>query len=112
RCGTSCARLNVFRPCWRGLQCASMIYRCVRANAVTSPRVRGEEALEPADDAGVDQQTVEAACLGAVATGVGRAVTSQHDILLLFEGRVERNTGGFESNERQIGAVDAVHHDR
>ena len=55
---------------------------------------------------------VEAAGFGAVLAGVEHALAAQHDVLLLLERRIERDAGGFLDHQRQIGAVDRVHHGR
>src|SRR3954454_22461079 len=64
------------------------------------------------DQPGIDQEPVEALCLSAVVAGIEHALAPQHDPLLLLEGGIERNAGGFLDHQRQIGAIDRVHHGR
>src|SRR5579872_5905676 len=68
-----------------------------------------ETALKPLDQAGVDQQTIEAARLRTILAGVEKAPTSQHDLFLLGKGRIEREARRLLNHERQIRPVDRVH---
>src|SRR5450755_759124 len=69
-------------------------------------------ALQSLDHTGIDQEAVEALGLRAVAAGIEHALASQHDLLLLREGGIERNAGSLLDHQRQIGAIDRVHHRR
>src|SRR5580693_4598462 len=69
-----------------------------------------EPGLQSVDHPGVDQQPVEPAGFGAAPAGVKYAPAAQHDVLLLLERRIERDAGGFLNHQRQVGAVDRVHH--
>src|SRR6202035_3771610 len=68
--------------------------------------------LQSVDQAGVDQEPVEAAGFGAVLAAVEHPLAAQHDVLLLLERRIERHTGRLLDHQRQIGPVDRVHHGR
>src|SRR5262245_24895744 len=65
-------------------------------------------SLEPLDQAGVDQQPIEAARLGAAGAGVEQPLAALKDSLLLGERRIERQAGGLLHDERKIGTLDRV----
>src|SRR3984893_3683397 len=67
-------------------------------------------SLQSVHQASVYQKPVEAAGFRAVLAGVEHSLAAQHDLLLLLERRVERDTGGFLDHQRQIGPVDRIHH--
>src|SRR5881394_2245536 len=56
-----------------------------------------------------DQQAVEASRLSAVLARIKQALAAEHDVLLLLEGGIERDAGGFLDHQRQIGCIDRVH---
>ena len=60
------------------------------------------------DQAGVDQQPVEAARLGAAGAAIEQAAAALEDALLLGKGRVERQARRLQHDERQIGRVERV----
>src|ERR1700690_4111309 len=74
--------------------------------------LENEFGSQSVDHPGVDQQPVEPAGFVAALAGVKHALAAQHDVLLLLERRIERDAGGFLDHQRQVGAVDRVHHGR
>src|SRR5262245_36373545 len=63
---------------------------------------RGGGGLQPLDQAGVDQEPIEAPRLGAVGAGVEQSLAALEDLLLLREGGIERQAGRFLDDQRQI----------
>src|SRR5712692_2927705 len=64
--------------------------------------------LEMLDQAGVDQEPVEAPRLLAAGAGVEQALAAFEDFLLLGERGVERQTGALLDDQREIGRLDRV----
>src|SRR5262245_46218331 len=60
------------------------------------------------DQAGIDQQPVEASRLGAVRAQVEQALAAAEDLFLLRKARVERDPCPFQYDQRQIGRVEGV----
>src|SRR5262245_50383417 len=64
--------------------------------------------LETLDQAGVDQEPVEAARLCAVRTAVEQAAAALEDSLLLGERGIKRDARAFQRDERKIRRLDHV----
>src|SRR5262245_15928824 len=60
------------------------------------------------DQAGLDQESVEAARLGAAGAAVEQPPAALQDRLLLDKRGVERHAGRFENDERQVGRVEHI----
>src|SRR5690242_10692953 len=58
---------------------------------------------EVLDQPGIDEKTIEAACLGAAAAEIECAAAAAQDLLLLVEGRIERQPGRLLDDQRQVG---------
>src|SRR5690349_3917488 len=65
-------------------------------------------ALEPLDQAGIDQHAIEAARLGAAIAIIEQSVATLHDLLLLLERWVEWQARALQHDEGQIGALDGI----
>src|ERR1700754_2072957 len=131
---TSRSRPNCSASCWSIIRCGCIGRRSCRVGKANGSRecapdgvptidvrwwARRKSAfahptkfLQILDDPGVDQESVEAPCFGAVLAGVEQALAAEHDLLLLLEGRIEGYAGGFLDHQRQIGGIDGVHHRR
>src|SRR5262245_22350115 len=67
-----------------------------------------EVALKSLDQAGVDQQPVEAARFRAAGAGVEQSFAALKDSFLLGEGRIERQAGGLLHDQREIRTFNGV----
>src|SRR5262245_23481341 len=75
-------------------------------------QMRVPVGLQALDQAGIDQQSIEAARLGAVIAAIKDAAAAPHDLLLLREGGIERNPGGLDCDQRQIRSIDRLERER
>src|SRR5262249_44843525 len=64
--------------------------------------------LKPLDQAGVDQQSIEAPRLRAAGAGIKKPLAALENFLLLGERGIERQAGRLLHDQRQIGALDRV----
>src|SRR5882724_4645305 len=82
------------------------------AHARPSPREAGRGShtrqSKPFDQAGVDEQPIEATRLGAAGAGVEQPLAALQNSFLLGEGGIERQAGCLLHNERKIGALNRV----
>src|SRR5262245_3121883 len=68
----------------------------------------GGRALEPLDQAGIDQHAIETSRLGSAIAIEKQSVAALHDLLLLLERGVERQARGLEDDKRKIRAFDGI----
>src|SRR5262245_11447947 len=68
----------------------------------------GARLSKPLDQAGVDQQPVEAPRLRAAGTGEEQPLAALEDACLLREGGIERQAGRLLHHERKIGPLERV----
>src|SRR4029077_9314115 len=73
-----------------------------------APREGSGSGSKPLDQAGVDQQAVEAPRLRAAGTGVEQPLAALENALLLGEGGIERQAGRLLHHERKIGPLDRI----
>jgi len=64
--------------------------------------------LQPLDQAGLDQQPIEAPRFGAVGAQEEPSLAAFEDFLLFGKSRIERQPGGFLDDQRQIGRFQRV----
>src|SRR5262249_34865219 len=76
--------------------------------AGSSPAMTPESFSKPLDQAGIDQQPVEAARLRAASAGVKKSLAALENPFLLGEGGIERQPGRLLHHERKIGPLDRV----
>src|SRR6266705_3202949 len=69
---------------------------------------RGRLRLKSFDQAGVDQQPIEAPRLSAAGAGVKKPLAALENFLLLGERGIERQAGRLLHDERKIGSLDLV----
>src|SRR5262245_11239260 len=67
---------------------------------------------ESLDQAGVDEQPVEAAGLRAAAAEIEHAATAAEDLLLLRERGVERDPRRFQHHQRKVGRIERIERGR
>src|SRR5712692_1955027 len=67
-----------------------------------------ERASKPLDQAGVDQQPIEASRLRAAGAAVEQSLAALQNFFLLGERRVERQPGRLLHDQREIGPLDGV----
>src|ERR1700730_12659304 len=67
-----------------------------------------ERASEPLDQAGVDQQPIEASRFDAAGAAVEQTPAALQTFFLLGERRVERQPGRLLHDQREIGPLDGV----
>src|SRR5262245_17039363 len=91
--------------------------RIFMQGSMASSRVMHERAAasegagtgsKPLDEAGVDQQPVEAPRLRAAGTGVEQPLAALENALLLGEGGIERQASRLLDDERKIRPLDRV----
>src|SRR5712691_3208162 len=70
--------------------------------------MRASEPLESFDEAGIDQQPVEAPRRGAVVAAIELARALPENTFLFREGGIERKSRGLQRYERQIGRIEAI----
>src|SRR6266511_4750770 len=68
--------------------------------------------LQPLDQAGVDQQPIEAPRLRSAATGIEQSLAALENPLLLGKRGIERQAGGLLHDQRKIGSVDGLERGR
>src|SRR4029077_15510131 len=82
----------------------------VRSSRATlsSKSNRSATQLQSLDQAGVDQQPIEAARFGTMVAAVEQAVAALEHFLLLDEARIERHPGGLLHDQRKVGRLDPL----
>src|SRR5262249_47043291 len=64
--------------------------------------------LKPFDQAGIDQEPIEASRFGTARAGVEKSLAAFENFLLLGERGIERKTCGLQYNQWKIGTFDHV----
>ena len=64
--------------------------------------------LQALDQAGIDQQTIEAPSLGPAGARIECATAALEDLLLLGEGGVERHPGGLQHDQREVCCIERI----
>src|SRR6266436_323850 len=72
-------------------------------SAGTSP-----SSLKALDQAGIDQQTIEAPSLRPAGARIKYATAALEDLLLLGEGGVERHPRSLERDQREVGCIERI----
>ena len=68
----------------------------------------GIDDLQSLDQSGIDQQSIETPRLRPAGTTIEQPAAALKDILLFQEGRIERQPGRFQHNEREIGRIERI----